>query len=171
MVRQRYEGRVLRIIVLLRFLLAAAVAPAVIIFTNAAFRSVCKDVNFKRIFKQVWYVELQFKVVDVFSLPSTPLGQALIERKLHFKVLVSHLTCDKGSRNCKAAQTLHMLAGERPLIEVPLIETLIRWSNYIRLHVVNLTWVLSLEYVELISVIICVAQTAYLRLGKTICIK
>ena len=53
MVRQGYEGRVLSVVVLLRFLLAAAAAPAVIIITEAALRSVCKDVNFKGIFKQV----------------------------------------------------------------------------------------------------------------------
>ena len=63
MVRQRYEGRVLSIVMLRRFLLAAAATPAVIIITNAALRSVCKDVNFKRIFKQVRYVKLKLKVV------------------------------------------------------------------------------------------------------------
>ena len=170
MVRQRYEGRVLRVVVLLRFLLAAAATPAVIIITDAALRSVCKDVNFKGIFKQVWYIELQFKVVVRFTLASTHLGQALVESKLHFKVLLCHWACDKGCRYCKAAKTLHMFAGKRPLIEVPLIETLVSWGNNIRLHVVNLSRILRLKYVELISVL-CVAKTAYLRLRKVICIE
>ena len=81
------------VVVLLRFLFAIAMTPVVIFITNAAFRSVCKDVNFEGIFEQVRNIKLKFKVVVVVvSLVATAhlLSQALTEGKLHLEVLLGH---------------------------------------------------------------------------------
>ena len=71
-----------------------------------------------------------------------------------------------------AAQTLNVLASERSLIEIPLVEVLVCRGNDIRLHVVNLARILRLKYVELVGVFIsAVGQTAHVGLRKASCIE
>ena len=111
---------------LLGLLLAPAAAHVVILITDAALRPVCKDVDSKRFFEQIRDIKLKFKIVVAVGRAVAHIGQALLEGKLHLEVLVVHLTRDEGCRDCQAAQGLAaMLAAKRPLIEVPLIETLV----------------------------------------------